>query len=274
MKQRKRSERSAGAGAVVRKVTDTLRMLPEGQDGWSVRELAATLGEPKSTVHRLLQILQSEDLVRVDPVSHRYRIGIELYRLAVRITANMDIRRLARNLLEEMVSTHNETAVLGVYIPTANAMTFVEVVQSDHPVRYVPELGKEIPIHIGASGKSILAYLPDGQLEAALARHPDPAWLARELEEVRRTGYAVSLGERIEAAVGISAPFFDAAGNVNGCVMFTIPKHRCPAGAGDTLGPVVRAKAQSLTSLLGGQTWPHSAASVARHTGKNTDPLA
>src|SRR5262249_22800504 len=88
----------------------------------------------------------------------------------------------------------------------------------------------------GASGRAVMAFLPKKQIEKAIRRHRLPAVtthtitsqakLFRELATVRRAGYAISDGERLEQAVGIAAPVFRGNGDVFGSILVTIPKFR------------------------------------------------
>jgi DNA-binding IclR family transcriptional regulator len=98
------------------------------------------------------------------------------------------------------------------------------------------QLNQWLPIHWGASGLAILAFLPeneqraivDGGLLTAQTERTitDPPTLHRELKKVRKRGYACSIGQRILGAVGISAPIWNSSGDVLGDVMLTTRRSR------------------------------------------------
>ena len=81
--------------------------------------------------------------------------------------AKAPIRQAALHPMRRLVDACNETALLGIYDRTRQQMIFVVTVESTHELRVVTPLNRWLPIHVGASGLAILAFLePD---EAALA---------------------------------------------------------------------------------------------------------
>src|ERR1700741_3042340 len=68
-----------GDGASVAKAVAVLRAFIDRQQAWGVRQLANALGQPGSSIHRLLQILRKDGLVEWDPDNQKYRSGMELF---------------------------------------------------------------------------------------------------------------------------------------------------------------------------------------------------
>src|SRR3954452_23437305 len=90
-------------------------------------------------------------------------------------------------------------------------MLFAASVGAPQPIRQVRPINEWRPVHGGASGRALLAFLPDAEREAVLAgplepvtEHTvtDPEALRRVLDEVRKRGYSVSRGERVLGGVG------------------------------------------------------------------------
>src|SRR5919199_5881785 len=131
---------------------------PSGSAG--VREVAVALGISPSSAHRLLAALVEEGFVRQDAETSRYSLGIELYRLANIAAAKAPIRRAALKHMQRLVDACNETALLRIYSDLRQEMMFAAQVESQHPLRYVIELNRWLPLHVGASGLAILAFLP------------------------------------------------------------------------------------------------------------------
>src|SRR5258708_13366832 len=138
-------------GTVARTI-QIIRHLAEGPEDWALADLADTLGLPRSTMHRLLQLLQSQGVVEADPQSHRYRPGLELYRMASLLSTRMPIVRLVTPLLQEITAQCDETALLGLYLPDRRQMIFPPKVDSRHPVRYVLEMNVPLSPCWGATG--------------------------------------------------------------------------------------------------------------------------
>ena len=221
----------------------------EGAD-WPLGEVARGVGMHPSTVHRVLGLLEHEGLVAHDPAGGRYGLGLEFLRLAWTASGRHGLREVALPWLRGLSADTQETAWLGLYEPARRAMMFAAAVESPQLVRHVRPLGEWLPVHGGATGRAILAFLPEGERGAILAAPlpaltertiTDPARLATVLDGVRRRGYAVSRGERAVGGVGVAAPVLDADGQVLGVVGVGLPEQRFRARDEARLAGLVRA---------------------------------
>ena len=107
----------------------------------------------------------------------------------------LDIRALARPVLERLVAETGETATLS--LPGAADAVTVDFVRSPSAVQGVAQLGRPSIAHATAAGKVVLAYagvpLPSGPLEPYTDRTiVDPVALAKEVEQVHAQGWAVA----------------------------------------------------------------------------------
>jgi len=222
-----RPRQPADSGTVARAVA-VLRAVAESDDGTQIKRISAELGLPASTVHRLLELLMREGMVERDEEAPTYRAGREFLRLSSVVASRHPLQAIAAPLLEQAVGSMNETAYLCLYLPRERRLTFASHVESTHPLGYRVRSHEPQTLLTGASGRSILAFLPPDELAAVLAReglagHLD---LAQDLAAIRARGYALSFGQRIAGAVGIFAPVFGAGGRVTGSLGFTIPEQR------------------------------------------------
>jgi DNA-binding IclR family transcriptional regulator len=231
------------------------------RDEWGVRELAGSIELPRSAVHRILH-----DMVRLGllaPATRRgqFRPGHELARLAVLLADRVDVRRVGRPVLEAAMGETGETAILALYAPARRQFWAVDAAESGQTIRYIWESLREWgDLHVGSSGKGILAFLPEDEREAILEPLPDPipglrpiakADLRAELAQARKRGYVISHGERFAGAVGVSAPIRDAMGSVVGDLIISWPDNRTsPKKEADAARAVVAA-AEELSSRLG-----------------------
>src|SRR5437899_7817566 len=88
--------------ASVAKALATLRAFVDGQEQWGVRELAAALAEPPSTMHRLLASLRADGFVRYDRVRQKYSAGPEFVRLSAAVLHRDSLRQAALPLLRQL----------------------------------------------------------------------------------------------------------------------------------------------------------------------------
>ena len=228
---------------------------------WGVRELARSTAIPRSAAHRILHDMVALGLLAPADDPGRFRVGADLARIGLLVAEHLDVRRVGRPFLERASATIGETVVLALYDRGRRQFSAVDAVETSHPIRYLWESLRDwSDLHLGASGKGILAFLPPDEQAAILDRLPDPipgrtprpkSRLRRELESARRRGYVVSHGERFEGAVGVAAPVREARGRVVGDLIATWPDNRTSDDKEAAAGDVVRAAADDLSRRLG-----------------------
>ena len=132
-----------------------------------------------------------------------------------------------------------------------------------HPFKCYVEVGARGPLHTGAPGKVMLAWLPADELKKMLDQMDFALYTAmtitsrrafeKHLQLVRRRGYAMDLGEGVEGHHCIGAPVFDVEGRPIASVWLTAPAARITERAGEKLAPVVVKTAEEITNALCGR---------------------
>jgi DNA-binding IclR family transcriptional regulator len=149
----------------------------------------------------------------------------------------------------------------------------VDRVDGGHALKIIDVIGKPEPLHCGAFRKVLLAHQPDSWIREYVAgiefRKYTPRTIAsekalyRELEAIRKQGYATSLGERIADAGGVAAPVFDYSGAIRASIQIVAPVTRLtPNAMRGHIAAVVDAGRRA-SALLGA---PGSAGSVEART--------
>ncbi|MFF2714841.1 IclR family transcriptional regulator [Paenarthrobacter sp. NPDC058040] len=242
-------------------------MVDSHQSSYGVRELAGQLGVSPSTVHRLVTDLERIGLVRRS-TNGSYQLGLEFLRLAWTTTARFPLHEVASDTLHELAKESGESSFFGVYGGQRREMMFTLTVESPHPLRYTLPEGVWLPLHAGASGLAILAFLREdvrdeiarGTLDPATSRTlVDAEALLARLEKIREEGYAITHGERIEGAIAIAAPVFGSLGDVVGATGITVPETRFNAAQASSLAAMVRRAAGQLTGYISGSGRTRSA---------------
>ncbi len=228
---------------------------------WGVRELAARTGLPRSSVHRVLHEMERHGLLAGADSRGQFRVGHALARLSVLIAERLDVRTVARPIMEAAAAAIAETVILALYSPARRQFWAVDAVESIHPISYIwGSLRAWSDLHLGSSGKGILAFLPEAEREAILTGLPDPvpgirpvprAALRGELELARRQGYVISHGERFPGAVGVSAPIRNAAGSVLGDLIISWPDNRTSSDKEAKAASLVVRSADAVSAALG-----------------------
>lgn len=224
-----------------------------------ISDIAKRTGLSTSTAHRLLSALQQNQLVR-QTADRRYALGPLLVRLVRTGAVSPSLRESALPAMSALRDAEEETVGLHMLL-NDDERVVVDQVESRHPLRRTyTELGIPIPLPYGAPGKVMLAFLSPGRREAVLRRPirqvtpatvVDAEKLRAELDEARRTGFALSFAERTPGIHTVAAAIFDHTGSVVGCVSLTGPEIRMPAERMRALGPRVRDTAWTISETLG-----------------------
>jgi IclR family transcriptional regulator, acetate operon repressor len=231
---------------------------------WGIREMASAVGLPPSTIYRVLVSLERLGLVESDD-SSRYRLGMSFFRLAWRATARLPIHRAALAPMRELAAASNETALLGLLDLTRLQMMYVAQVESRQALRYVVDMYEWLPLHAGAGGLGILAFLDERTWQKVIDRGltaftdrtiTDPQRLVDQLREIRSRGHVVFRGGRIAGAVGVAAPVYGALGEVVADVVLTVPESRWDDHDQPELSRLIVTCADRITELLGGHRPP------------------
>ncbi|MGD9894681.1 MAG: IclR family transcriptional regulator [Dehalococcoidia bacterium] len=190
---------------------------------WGVTDLAAEAGMPKSTVYRVLRVLLQHEILAQDPLTKRFRLGLGALELGRRAYEGMELRQVALPVLHRIAALSGETVVLEVLNREHDRVVCVERAQRQTGLRLILDIGSTVPLHAGASSKVLLAFLPDDEIEAVIARGLPPLTahtitdadrLRRDLAEIRARGYAVSYEETDDGAAGVAVPIWDRTGHV------------------------------------------------------------
>jgi DNA-binding IclR family transcriptional regulator len=188
-------------------------------------EIARRTGATASSVSRQLGTLVEAQLVEHVPANGRYQLGIRVVELANSVLARLDVRTVAHPHLEALVAAVGETATLSV--PGEPDAVTVDVVQAQHYVRGVTQLGRPSIAHATAAGKVMLAFggrTPAPPLKAYTPKTvTDLAELVDELERVRRRGWADAYEEREPELNAIAAPLWASGGELAGIVALQGP---------------------------------------------------
>jgi len=231
---RKKAPYQEGRVQAVERAVRILKALGDEEPELGVSELARQLGLKKSTVHRLLNTLQVEGLVEQNPETGKYRLGLEILRLAGTLLRQLeDLQQVARPFLKALAEECEETVNLAIL--AGDGVINVDRIPSPHRVRNIGWVGRKMPLHCVSAGKVFLAYMPEEEVERFLnSKLPrltkytitDPAELRKELQQVRELGYGVGLEELEEGLNAVAAPIRDYRGKVVAAISVSGPSFR------------------------------------------------
>jgi DNA-binding IclR family transcriptional regulator len=192
-------------------------------------ELLAESSFPKATLYRLIQTLAHQGMLAFDPERGTYAPGVRLVRLAHAAWAMSSLAPIARPFLDELAAATGETLHLAQL--DNGFVLYVDKRNAARPVEMFAQAGKVGPAYCTGVGKAMLAFLPEDQLAAALARQSfhrhtpqtitTPQELMAELAAIRARGHAFDREEHEPGIICCAAPILTRGGRVLGALSVT-----------------------------------------------------
>jgi DNA-binding IclR family transcriptional regulator len=195
------------------------------QTGARMTKLAKKVNLPTSTVHRILCVLVSEDLIEYDDNSKKYHLGYGLYALGEK-ARKFDIRKTFHTALKNVSERTEETAYL--IIRSGNDAYCIDRIVGSYTVQVLTfEIGQRRPLGIGGGSLAILSSLPDEMCESIIKANTYlyPEFMGRTADEIRkmvkktrRDGFALSKKNIDADTIGIGVPIKNEQGKVLGAI--------------------------------------------------------
>ncbi len=197
----------------VERALDVLMCFSNQSPALTMTQISERVGINKSTVHRLLATLEAKRFVERDPLTGIYKPGLRLLQLASLTLEHNDLRRLASPFIHKLCEQIRENVNLSV-IDDADVV-YLDVIESPQRVKLAAAPGESLPAFCTASGKAILAFLPEETvmriLEQGMPRQtqatlvtPEAFW--ENSHQIREQGFAISEQEFEEGINAIAAP--------------------------------------------------------------------
>lgn len=197
----------------------------------SSREVADELGVAKSTAHAYLATM--DDLEYVVRGPEGYSLGLKFLDYGMLERDKLRVVSVAEEAVEQLAADTSEAVYL--VVEEHGWGVYVDYALGDRAVRTHARIGTRAHLHSLASGKSILAHLPEARVEAILDEHGLPPEtehtirtreaLAEHLETVRERGYAVNEHEANMGTRAVGAPII-VDGDVVAAVAVAGPANR------------------------------------------------
>jgi len=224
-----------------------------------VSELSRQLGIHRSRVFRILKTLERRGYVEADPKTKGYRLGIKFLEIGAAVREQLSLHRVAEPILMELAQKTGDVAQLLVLY--GHSAVCIERYQGHHTLQVAATIGRPLPLHIGASPKILLAYLPDQERERLIREIEltpftaktitDRDQLRHRLEKIRIRGYEVDEGDFEIGVCAVGAPVADYSGRVVAGITVTTPDVRYSPEQREQLIELVVDAAQRISANLG-----------------------
>lgn len=223
-----------------------------------VTDLAAELGLTKSNVHRLLATLIAQGYVRQVPPQSRYALTTRIWELGSHVIRRMDLTQIARPAMSRLAEQTGETVHLSVL--DGSDVVYLDKIESAHHIRAHTSVGARAPAYTVATGKAMLAQMPDDYLdrfEGRMVRYTDTtrttlAELREDIRLAREQGYAVvPEGEWREGIAACACAILNRSGELAGAIGMSGPDSRIKRKQLRDIAPQVLEAAHAISAALG-----------------------
>lgn len=236
-----------------------INVLAESDHELGPAELAERLSLHRSTVHRLLMILEQQRFVRRNPKEGKYALGLRLFVLGSRAAAQLNLARRAEPFLQHLVDETGETAHISVLSGTH--MLSIAHVEGRSVLQMRSAVGRPSPTHCTSVGKAMISSFSDHAVDDFVARLTLKRYTRRTLatatdlkEELlisRERGFAVDDQELEMGLRCIGAPIRDCTGRVVASMSVAGPVFRVTKARLQRLARAVIAVTREMSTDLG-----------------------
>lgn len=210
-----------------------LQLFTKEKPEWGARELAKEVGLNHANVYRVLSTFEANRFLVKDPDTKKYSLGIRLWELGLTMRDSFHVSRLIRPVLERMMIESGESIFL-TCLDEDEGLT-LDALEPDNVVKFSVSVGSRAPLFVGASYRSIMAFLPQEHIEQIIQQGlkqytkntlVDADQLRMELANIRMNGWARSTGEYTPDVVAIACPLFHSEGQIMGSLTISGPTYR------------------------------------------------
>ncbi|MET4562028.1 DNA-binding IclR family transcriptional regulator [Lysinibacillus parviboronicapiens] len=210
-----------------------LKMFTKEKPTWGGRELAMEMNINHTNLYRILETFENNGFITKDPITKKYSLGIALWEIGMNMYDSLNIDQLCLPTLEKLKDTTGETAIFTV-LHGLEALTLLKA-EPLNKVKFSVSKGSRTPLYVGASYRSMLAYLSEEQIsqviDVPLVAYTtntltDATKIRAELAAIRECGYATSNSEYTVDVLALAMPVFNSEEQVVGSITVSGPTYR------------------------------------------------
>src|SRR3954471_854525 len=209
----------------------------------SLADLGPPTDLPRATAHRLAVALEVHRLLARD-ADGRFVLGPRVGELAAALPD--PVVTAAGPVLAWLRDECGESAQL--YRRDGAERVCVAAAERSHGLRTTVPIGSRLPLTAGSGAQVLCAWSDPASLAEVL---PAAEFTEKSLAEVRRRGWAQSVGQREAGVASVSAPVLGPDGGLLAAISISGPIERLGRTPGTRFAPVLIAGARRITAALG-----------------------
>ena len=213
-----------------RHTLDILRLLSTIDVPISASRIRRELDLPRSSTYHLLNEMVAAGFVVHIPENQTYGLGLAAYAMASAYTTQQPLVRATTKPLEKIAALVHGSGHLSRM--AGSEIVYLQEVRSPGAVSLVTEKGVRLQAHRTASGRAMLAQLPDAEARAAYSTSSD-AGAFRQFHDIlaqtRERGWAEEVEEVSRGQESVAVAILDHVNRPAGALAVTFQRGRIDA---------------------------------------------
>ena len=211
-----------------------LEVLSDYNDGLGITEISSLVNLHKSTVYRLLSTLIYKGYIVQDEETSKYKITFKLFELGSKKVDKLDLLKVSRPYTKMLMESVNE--VVHLIVRDETDIVYVDKVEANNTISMSSRIGKRNPMYCTATGKAILAFLPEDEIlkvwnsskivKLTKNTNTDFILFKKELQNIKEKGFAIDNEENEMGVKCVGAPIFNMSGGIVAAISVTGPVTR------------------------------------------------
>lgn len=196
---------------------EVLKYFNKENPTWGVRELAKEMNISHSIIYRILVTFESHGFLIQNPETKKYELGLRFLEYGQMVKDKLNLSDFVLPIMKNLAETIKESVFL-TWLDGKDGVT-VEIAEGSQTIKFSVSMGTRTPLHIGASCKVIMAYLPEDRkkeiMEHGMKRLTpetitDPAEMIADLEKFNNKAGASRRGNMLILFLGLVYLFLTA----------------------------------------------------------------
>ncbi len=243
----------------VSRACNILELVGPVKEGLKLSEISKTLNIPASSLSSILSSLFKNGYLSVYSESKRYILGPKPLILASYYLSFLDVVLFGKPIVNAIMTKTEESTALVVRRDAEIIVVYGE--NCSQAIRRSVEIGHRSPVYASASGKAIVAYQPESEIEKYLssvnllpltsATITSTEVLREELKVIRSGALAYNREEEYEGMIAVAAPVLDFKSHSIAAVVVAIPSFRFKEEKKQLVEQTLRKETQNLSMKFG-----------------------
>lgn len=243
------------------RVIDIFLLLAQCPNGLQLKDISRELRIPGSSLYAILTTLKNRGFVERESGSLLYRLSLKVLEIMPRSNPSYsedDLVSLALPVMEKIQQASQETVSLSVLVN--NEIVFIGKRSGSGVVQVVNALGSRLPAHATGSGKVMLSFLSEQDIDRIFPGEELPRFteltitsktvLKEKLVDIKKLGYAIDYGESVVGVWAVAGCIHSPDGRPAAATSIIVPSFRVNNEQKDRYRDLIVGGAAEITSKV------------------------